>query len=74
MNDLWLFNTSSLEWTWISGNDTIDQSGKYGTKLQSSIYSYPGSRSQSSSVIDNKNNIYLFGGTGFGNNNIPGKQ
>ena len=73
LNDLWLFNTSSLEWTWISGNDTISQPGKYGTKLQSSINNYPGSRSQSTSVIDRNNNIYIFGGNGFDKNNVIGK-
>ena len=70
---MWLFNTLSLEWTWISGNNTKNQPGNYGTKLQSSINNYPGSRSSPTSAIDSKNNFYIFGGYGFDKNNTQGK-
>ena len=55
----------SFEWTWMSGSNTVNQIGNYGTKLQPSINNYPGARYSSTSVIDTKNNIYVFGGYGY---------
>ncbi|MGB8960000.1 MAG: kelch repeat-containing protein, partial [Candidatus Aminicenantales bacterium] len=32
LNDLWKFDPATLEWTWISGSNTVYQAGIYGTK------------------------------------------
>ena len=32
LNDLWKFNTTTQEWTWVSGNNVTNQSGVYGTE------------------------------------------
>ena len=54
------------EWTWISGNNTINQNGIYGIQGISSSNNIPGSRYGSISWIDSlNNNLFLFGGYGF---------
>jgi len=66
LNDLWEYSISNNEWTWISGNNTIDQFGIYGTQGISSSNNIPGSRYSSISWIDSSNNnLWLFGGYGF---------
>lgn len=36
LNDLWKFNPSSKQWTWVGGPKVINKNGKYGTKGMSS--------------------------------------
>ena len=65
MNDLWSFSIESNEWTWVSGNNTFNVSGNYGTKGESSINNYPGARHFSISWFDSSNKtLWLFGGYG----------
>ena len=52
LNDLWKYSISNNEWTWISGNNTINQNGIYGTQGISSSNNIPGSRYSSISWID----------------------
>ena len=66
MNDLWKYSISNNAWTWISGNNTINQNGIYGIQGISSSNNIPGSRYSSISWIDSlNNNLLLFGGYGF---------
>ena len=66
MNDLWKYSISNNSWTWISGNNTINQNGIYGIQGISSSNNIPGSRDVSISWIDSlNNNLFLFGGSGF---------
>ncbi len=65
LNDLWRFNITLKEWTWMSGAKTIDQNGVYGTKGVSHIANYPGSRWGSVSWTDTDGNLWLFGGYGY---------
>jgi N-acetylneuraminic acid mutarotase len=65
-NDLWKFDPSTREWTWISGNNTVDQTGVYGTKGAGSTSNMPGARAASSLWKDSDGNIWLFGGFGHG--------
>ena len=66
MNDLWKYSISNNSWTWISGNNTINQNGIYGIQGISSSNNIPGSRYSSISWIDSlNNNLLLFGGFGF---------
>ena len=46
-NDLWKFNTSTLQWTWISGNpgSTTMSAGVYGTQNAAATTNIPGQRS-----------------------------
>jgi N-acetylneuraminic acid mutarotase len=63
LNDLWKFDGSN--WTWVSGANTIDQHGAYGTKGVASSSNVPGARGDSVSWIDRSGNLWLFGGYGY---------
>ena len=64
VNDLWKFNIASQKWTWISGNNTSNQNGIYGTKGVSSVQNIPGARQAGIAWTGNDNKFYLFGGDG----------
>jgi hypothetical protein len=61
-NDLWEFSPSGKTWTWISGSNTGNAFGVYGTKGVASNANVPGSRSSAVSWIDGGGNLWLFGG------------
>ncbi len=68
LNDLWVFNPTSKEWTWMSGSSTLGanggQSGVYGTLGTAAASNVPGGRGGSVSWIDGSGNLWLFGGSG----------
>ncbi|MGO9268910.1 MAG: choice-of-anchor D domain-containing protein [Terriglobia bacterium] len=64
LNDLWEFNPSTREWTWMSGSSTVDQPGVYGTLGVPSAGNGPGYRSYATSWIDGSGNFWFFGGFG----------
>ncbi len=51
-------------WTWVSGDNTSNQTGIYGTKGTADPSNKPGSRSSAVNWIDSSNNLWLFGGEG----------
>ena len=74
-NDLWEYNPSTNEWTFIGGNtDACTQinpttcaywwPGVYGTKGVAGTNNLPGGRFGSVSWTDNSGNFWLFGGSG----------
>ena len=63
INDLWKFDGSN--WTWVSGANTINQPGVYGTVGAASPSNIPGARQLSATWIDKNGNLWLFGGDGF---------
>jgi N-acetylneuraminic acid mutarotase len=76
-NDLWEFNPSTKEWTWVSGSNTLFATGVYGTLGIASASNVPGARGisggsgigsypvgHSLSWIDHDGNLWLFGGAG----------
>jgi len=65
LNDLWKYNPSTNQWTWIKGDNTIDKPGVYGTKGVADAANKPGSRYVSSSWSDGSGNLWLFGGYGY---------
>lgn len=74
LNDLWKFNPTSKEWTWVSGSSVArlnppgdnGQPGVYGTLGTPSVNNVPGGREGLITTwIDNAGNLWLFGGTGF---------
>jgi gliding motility-associated-like protein len=65
LNDLWKFNPSSKQWTWVGGSQTPDQAGSYGTRGVASASNIPGGRQNAMSWTDSKGNFWLFGGMGF---------
>jgi hypothetical protein len=62
LNDLWEF--SGGQWTWVSGANTVDQQGSYGTLGQSGTSNVPGARLGSAAWMDASGNFWIFGGNG----------
>jgi N-acetylneuraminic acid mutarotase len=76
-NDLWEFNPSTNEWTWMDGSSTVPCSycsipGIYGALGVPAIGNIPGSRGSSASWTDSSGNLWLFGGSGYDANNTGG--
>jgi N-acetylneuraminic acid mutarotase len=63
LNDLWMYDGTT--WTWISGNNTVNHFGIYGTMGSPASTNAPGGRSGSLSWTDNSGNLWLFGGSGY---------
>jgi N-acetylneuraminic acid mutarotase len=80
-NDLWKFNPSTNQWTWMGGNSSqqgeycvfdpnsylymCGQAGIYGTLGSPSAVNMPGSRETSMGFTDKNGNLWLIGGTAF---------
>ncbi len=62
-NDLWKYDITTNEWTWINGDTFTGGAGFYGTLGVASALNYPPARLEvACSWIDNANNLWLFGG------------
>ncbi len=70
LNDLWKFDGTN--WTWVSGDNRIDRRGVHGDKGVAAEANKPGSRSDSVSWIDSKDNLWLFGGSGYAGSGLIG--
>lgn len=66
LNDLWEFNPSTKEWTWMSGGDTTSALGIYGSQGVASSGNMPGARYSAVSWTDSSGDFWLFGGIGYG--------
>jgi N-acetylneuraminic acid mutarotase len=64
INDLWEFNVSTNEWTWMSGYSTSGIIGTYGTLGQPAPGNIPGPRTSGATWTDRNNYLWLFGGSG----------
>ena len=65
LNDVWSYNTSNGEWTWVSGNNFINPNGTYGTLGSTNASSKPGGRMNATSWKDSNGQFWLFGGLGY---------
>ena len=65
LNDLWEFNPTAKTWTWISGSETANAVGVYGTQGAAAASNVPGGRQNAVSWIDSRGDLWLFGGNGF---------
>jgi N-acetylneuraminic acid mutarotase len=63
-NDLWKFTPGTSQWTWVSGGNTPNGAGVYGTQGTSAAANLPGSRIAAIAWIDATGNFWLFGGSG----------
>jgi N-acetylneuraminic acid mutarotase len=72
LNDLWEFNPSTGEWTWMGGSKTINQSGIYGTLGLANTSNIPGARQNAMSWTDIYGNFWLFGGEGYDSTGAQG--
>jgi N-acetylneuraminic acid mutarotase len=85
LNDLWEFNPSKNEWTWMGGSSTFPasctpsssttcgQPGLYGTLGTSAVGNIPGGRGRASYWTDSTGNFWLFGGIGYDANQNLGE-
>ncbi len=73
LNDLWEFNTSTNEWTWMGGSSKVGSNGSlpgvYGTLGTAAPGNTPGARWKALSWTDSGGNLWLFGGQGVDTNN-----
>jgi len=61
--DMWKYDISTNEWTWMFGNNNTNDPGTYGTKGLSAPTNIPPARAESACAwTDNNNNLWLFGG------------
>jgi N-acetylneuraminic acid mutarotase len=77
LNDLWEFNPTKSEWTWMGGSSTLPascagsstvscgQPGVYGTPGTPAAQNIPGGRNAASYWTDGDGDFWLFGGAGF---------
>ena len=69
LNDLWEFNVTTREWTWMSGSSTLPgynggQPGVYGQMGTPGVNNTPGGRTGAFAWADQQGNLWLFGGAG----------
>ncbi len=75
LDDLWKFDTSTNDWTWVGGSNTLPcynaaadecwgQSGVYGTLGTAAAGNIPGARAESTSWTDRNGNFWIYGGLG----------
>ncbi|MFY0673403.1 MAG: choice-of-anchor D domain-containing protein [Bacteroidia bacterium] len=63
LNDFWKFDGAN--WTWLSGDDTRNSNGTYGTMGTASSSNTPGARFGHVGYVDGSGNVWLFGGQGY---------
>jgi hypothetical protein len=61
-NDLWTFDPTTLQWTWVGGSSIHNQIGVYGTLGQPATTNNPGARWTYSHWTDQSGDLWLFGG------------
>ena len=79
LNDLWKYNSSTNQWTWVSGSTIVGNrcfsydigekacsaDSVFGTLGVFAAGNTPGSREDATTWTDNKGNLWLFGGWGY---------
>jgi N-acetylneuraminic acid mutarotase len=70
LNDLWKYNITDNQWTWLKGDSTLNNNGIYGIKSTADIFNKPGSRFGNTAWAGSSGNLYLFGGTGYATNGV----
>jgi N-acetylneuraminic acid mutarotase len=67
LNDLWNYNPTTQQWTWVSGGQTTNDvhSASYGTIGTPAAGNQPGDRAGASGWVDSTGNLWMFGGFGF---------
>ncbi|MBK9048087.1 MAG: hypothetical protein IPL74_15880 [Bacteroidetes bacterium] len=64
LSDLWKYNVSSNNWTWINGDSTINTINNYGIKCIATQSNTPGGRVENrASWSDSAGNFLFFGGS-----------
>jgi N-acetylneuraminic acid mutarotase len=66
LGDLWKYNPTTNQWTWMAGPNTVNAPGVYGTQNVPSPANYPGGRYWGATWVDANGVFWLFGGRGYG--------
>jgi hypothetical protein len=64
-NDLWKYDRSTGNWTWMKGANILKQPGIYGTPGTPAAENTPGARAEATAWTDALGNLWLFGGNGY---------
>jgi N-acetylneuraminic acid mutarotase len=72
LNDLWEFNPSTKQWTWVGGSNTVNGKAVYGNLGVAAVGNVPGARERAVSWTDRNGNLWLFAGDGFDTNGSSG--
>jgi N-acetylneuraminic acid mutarotase len=72
LTDLWRFNPSTGKWAWESGLKTINIHGSYGVQGIPGSSNHPGSRRSPATFVDEFNDLWLFGGSGYALSGVEG--
>lgn len=64
-SDLWKYNITTNEWTWMKGPNAPNLAGNYGTLGVAAASNEPSAREFASSWVDAAGNFWMFGGDGF---------
>ncbi|MEO5673207.1 MAG: kelch repeat-containing protein, partial [Chitinophagales bacterium] len=67
MNDIWKYNMSTSEWTWVKGSSAPNQLSVYGTKGVPAADNTPGGRRVYSHWKTADNKFWIFGGQQYSN-------
>ena len=70
LNELWKYDPIANQWTWVNGNNTLNNSATYGTLGVAASTNNPGGRHVSETWTDNSGNLWLFGGTSSSGGNL----
>jgi len=62
MSDLWRYNPTTGDWTWIKGVDTLNATGVYGTQGTPAPGNLPAARSAGSGWVTVDGDLWLVGG------------
>ncbi|MCK7480551.1 MAG: galactose oxidase [Candidatus Moduliflexus flocculans] len=65
LNDLWKYDPATNQWTWISGDNTVDHAGVFGTMGTAAASNNPGGNRGAAGWVDPTGKLWLFGGTGY---------
>jgi hypothetical protein len=67
-NDLWEYDVTSAQWTWVGGSNTAASAGSYGTLGVPAAGNLPPARTDAISWVDSTGVFWLFGGAQFNSN------
>jgi len=65
INDLWKFDVTTKQWTWMAGSNVNDIGGTYGILGVPSAANTPGAKDGGAYMVDNTGNLWLYGGYGY---------
>ena len=65
LNDLWRYNPTTNEWTFMQGSPLVNQPSAYGTPGIAAPGNRPGGKKNALTWVDPSGNLWLYGGMGY---------